>query len=176
MALQLVHHRGMKANQLVPMPQHLPQVSLRRRRHPDPGKTVREQQVENMQGIARVRLLLPHHGCTDLRFSDPEFVIMFSQQVSRFGSSAGLGNWRGSRRGDACGPGIFGIVLRRYSASFGELLGLPARSPVGGTHGRKKKGRRSETAAPLGSSTLRPHIFRSGGATEPEENQLRGSQ
>ena len=44
------------------------------------GKTVREQQVENMQGIARVRLLLPHHGCTDLsRISDPEFVIMFSQ-------------------------------------------------------------------------------------------------
>jgi hypothetical protein len=33
-----------------------------------------------MQGIARVRLLLPHHGCTDLRcISDPEFVAVFLQ-------------------------------------------------------------------------------------------------
>src|SRR6516165_7306157 len=33
-----------------------------------------------MQGIARVRLLLPHHGCTDLRcISYPEFVMVFLQ-------------------------------------------------------------------------------------------------
>jgi hypothetical protein len=28
--VQLVHHRGTKANQFVPMPQHLPQIPLRR--------------------------------------------------------------------------------------------------------------------------------------------------
>ena len=34
-----------------------------------------------MQSIARVRLLLPHHGGTDLRrISDPKFVIVFPQR------------------------------------------------------------------------------------------------
>jgi hypothetical protein len=34
-----------------------------------------------VQSIARVRLLLSHHGGTDLRrISDPEFVMVFSQR------------------------------------------------------------------------------------------------
>jgi hypothetical protein len=72
------------------MPQHLPKIPLRWRRYPDPRKTVREQQVKNMKGIARVRLLLPHHGSTDLRgVSDPQFVMVFLQYLLEPWSIAG---------------------------------------------------------------------------------------
>src|SRR5437899_1081605 len=46
----------------------------------DPWKSIRDQQVQDLQRIARVRFLLAHHRSTDLsRISDPEFVPVFTE-------------------------------------------------------------------------------------------------
>src|SRR6267143_4680959 len=75
-AVQLVHHRGSIANQLVPMPQHLPDVPLGRWGNPDPREAMGEQQIKYVEGIPRVCFLLAHHRRTDLgRVSNPKFVL-----------------------------------------------------------------------------------------------------
>jgi len=63
------------------MPQHLPEIPLGSGRNPDPGKTIREEQVEDVKSIARVRLLLPHSRHTGLgRIPNPKFVPVFTER------------------------------------------------------------------------------------------------
>jgi len=65
--MQLVSHRSSLANHLVTMSQELSHIPLRWGGNPDPREPVRQQQVEDMQRIPRIRLLLAYHRCPNLR-------------------------------------------------------------------------------------------------------------
>jgi hypothetical protein len=57
------------------MNQQLPLISLSARRHPDAREASFHQQLQQMSRIPPVRLLLSHHGGSDLcRVSDPHFM------------------------------------------------------------------------------------------------------
>src|SRR6266568_2694602 len=78
--MELVHHRGPQANQLMSMPHQLPDISLGRRRNPDARKSVGQKQIEDVQGIPRVGLLLSYPHRADLRrISDPKLMVIFPE-------------------------------------------------------------------------------------------------
>src|SRR2546430_9489267 len=57
------------------MPEQLPEIPLARGGHPDFGKALRKQKVENDPGIAFVGLLFAHFAGANLgRVADPKFV------------------------------------------------------------------------------------------------------
>src|SRR5690348_13329349 len=78
--MELVHHRGPHAHQLMSMPYQLPDIALARRRNPDARKSVAQKQMEDVQGIPRVGLLLSYpHGADLRRISHPKLVVMFPE-------------------------------------------------------------------------------------------------
>src|SRR5207302_8465931 len=80
--VQLIHHRGPEAYQLVPMPDQLSNITVGSRRHPDPRKTILDQQVENVQSIPGVRLLFAHHRRADLRrTAKPKFMPILTEHL-----------------------------------------------------------------------------------------------
>jgi hypothetical protein len=103
------------------MPQHLPDVTLSPGRNPDPGESIRDQQVQDMQGIARVRFLLAHHRSTDLsRISDPEFVPVFTEHSFKpWRVARGLHpDARWTRKSSVKLPRFSGLVLQ---SAFDDL-------------------------------------------------------
>src|SRR5438477_6771160 len=80
--VQLIAQHRAQGYELVAMPEQLPEIPLARGGHPDFGKTLREQQVENEPGIAFVGLLLANFRCANLgRVADPKFVPEFCKQA-----------------------------------------------------------------------------------------------
>ena len=76
-----------------------------------------------MQGIARVRLLLPHHGGTNLcRVSDPEFVIVFSQHSLEPLSIGGSLHPDPSRT-RKCGVKLLGFSVLMFQPALNDLTG-----------------------------------------------------
>src|ERR1700676_1283275 len=80
--LQLVLHLRADFHQLLPVPQQLPHIAHLLARHPQPGKSSVDQQIQNVLGIATVGLLLPHHQPPNLRrISDPQLVPHLGQHL-----------------------------------------------------------------------------------------------
>ena len=64
------------------MQEQLPKVSLERCGHPDAREAVRAQQLQQMTGVSRVRLLLAHHRRANrCGIAHPEFVPAAIQQT-----------------------------------------------------------------------------------------------
>ena len=76
-----------------------------------------------MQSIARVRLLLPHHGGTNLRrVSDPEFVMVLSQHSLETLSIAGRFH-PDSRRTRKRGIKLLGFSVLMFQPALANLAG-----------------------------------------------------
>ena len=79
--MQLIHHSRAHLHQTMPMPQHLPQITIGRVRHPDPRKAVVQQQPQRQLRILPIRLLLAHSFRADLGgIPNPQLKLQVPQQ------------------------------------------------------------------------------------------------
>ena len=88
--LQLVLDPRPHLDQLVTMQHQLPQIALSRTRHPDGGKLIALQQLQQVLGITRVRLLLAGHQTSNARrIAHHQFLSQFFQQPLEPARAAG---------------------------------------------------------------------------------------
>ena len=110
--MQLIAHHGAHANQLVPVPEQLPQVRLGRRGNPDAGEAIGQQQIQNQRRVALIGLLLPYSAGSNLRrVTDPQLVSQFRQQTLKpLDRSSGF-DPHADRTGQAAVEGVSLAVL-----------------------------------------------------------------
>jgi hypothetical protein len=79
-SLQLIHDPRAHLYQPVPVPKQLPQITILRTGHPDLGKVIFQQQLQQKLRIVTVGLLLADSlGLNLRRIADPYFDTQFCQ-------------------------------------------------------------------------------------------------
>ena len=80
--MQLIHYSRAHLHHPVPMPQQLPQIAIGYVGHPDPRKTVLQQQSQQQLRVLTIRLLLAHALGPNLGgISDPQLKPQLVQQA-----------------------------------------------------------------------------------------------
>ncbi|MGB8116869.1 MAG: hypothetical protein WCF22_24035 [Candidatus Sulfotelmatobacter sp.] len=78
--MQLIHHPRAHLHQTMPMPQQLPQIEIRRIRHPDSRKAALQHQLQQQLCGLPIGLLLPHPLGANLGgISDPQLELQVAQ-------------------------------------------------------------------------------------------------
>ena len=121
-SVQLIHHGSAIAHKFVTMPQEQTDIPLGLRWYPDSRKPIREEQIEDVQGITRVCFLPAYPRRAHLsRISYPKFVAIAKKNLLE------------PLRADCS---FYAHTSRVRKRSI-ELRLLPTRAPSGATRSRR---------------------------------------
>jgi hypothetical protein len=103
------------------MPDQLSNITFRSGEHPDPRKTILDQQVEDVQSITAIRLLFAHHRRADFRrIAKPKFMPKSSEHpFEPLRSEGGFDLHAGGSR--KCGIQPLGLTRGMLQAALHKL-------------------------------------------------------